>query len=141
MSAFIHQLLTLMPSPGGNAPTAVCGLCVGLLSDPPREVSPVTRPPFSQNNVHVWIRPTSLLPHFKRHFISYLFTALSGDLKLEIACIFNSKLSQRRRRGRRRRRRGNIPCSLGHILTNMTSPRQGGGIIRNKSWPTRHTTA
>lgn len=44
---------------------------------------------------------------FKRHLISYLFTALSRDLKFKIACIFNSKLNQgRRRRSRRRRSKG-----------------------------------
>lgn len=76
------------------------------LSDLTREATLVTRPPFWSpprlNNVSVSIRFTSLPQHFKRHLISYLFTALSRDLKFKIACIFNSKLSQ----GRRRRRRG-----------------------------------
>lgn len=71
------------------------------VSDLTGEATLVTRSPsWRLNNVSASIRFTSLPQHFKRHLISYLFTAHSRDLKFKIACIFNSKLSPGRR-GRR----------------------------------------
>ena len=83
------------------------------VSDLTWEATLVTRPPFWSlpplNNANVSIPFTSPPRRFKRHLISYLFTALSRDLKFKIACIFNSKLSQ----GRSRRKR--IMFTLPHF--------------------------
>lgn len=78
-------------------------------SDLTREATPVAPSEAHQGRI-MWAPRFDSRPRrsiFKRHLISYLFTALSRDLKFKIACIFNSKLNQgRRRRSRRRRSKG-----------------------------------